>query len=184
MTDTAAPQSATALSEASGSVYDRSRSFAWADPLQSRAQAAGLSGLELMRGIRDGVIPEPPIARLIDFRCVVAEPGEIVMELELREDLENPMGLIHGGVAATLLDTAMGAAVHTRLPIEQASVTLDLKLTYMRPLMVRSGRMRATGRVLNLGRTVAYAEGEVRDAKGALCVHAVGNFALVTAGGR
>lgn len=149
--------------------------------MDGSAAPAGLTGLQIMRGIRDGTFPRPSIARLMGFEVAKAEPGEIVMELDLHDGLLNPMGLIHGGVAATLLDTAMSAAAHTLLDAGRASVTLDLKITYLRPLTPTSGRVRATGRVINLGGRTAYAEGELRDGQGQLAAHAVGNFQIVSA---
>src|SRR3981081_4899501 len=117
----------------------RERVVDWQAPGPVAKAAAGMSGLEAMHAIRDGILPPPPMARLIGFRMAVAEPGRIVMELEPHESLENTIGLLHGATAAALLDTAMGCAISTRLPAGQGSVTLDLKLTYLRPLSVRSG---------------------------------------------
>jgi Domain of unknown function (DUF4442) len=94
----------------------RQRMVDWQAPLPVAKAAAAMSGLEAMRAIRDGILPEPPMARLIDFRMRVAEPGRIVMELEPHEGLENTIGLLHGGAAAALLDTAMGCAISTMLP--------------------------------------------------------------------
>uniref|UniRef100_B0T934 Thioesterase superfamily protein n=1 Tax=Caulobacter sp. (strain K31) TaxID=366602 RepID=B0T934_CAUSK len=162
---------------------DQQRIISWRDPAEGRAQAAGWSGLEIMRAIRDGILPPPPMARLIGFACVVAEPGEITMELIPDQSLENLMGLVHGGAAATMLDTAMGAAAHTVLPADKASVTLDLKVNYLRPLTLASGPIRATGKVLNPGRSNIYVEGQVRDGAGRLVAHAVGNFSVVAAPG-
>ena len=104
--------------------------------------AMGMSGLEAMQAIRDGVLPPPPMAKLIGFRMAVAEPGRVVMELDAEESLENTIGLLHGATAAALLDTAMGCAISTMLPVGQTSVTLDLKLTYLRPLSAKSGTIR------------------------------------------
>ena len=157
----------------------RSRTVTWQDPAAIRDRVRGQTGLEIMRGIRDGVLPPPPMARLIGFRCVVAEPGEVVMELSPEESLENTMGMIHGGTAAAMLDTAMGGAAHTLLPGDKATVTLDLTLTYLKPVTVASGPIRAIGRVLNLGGRTAYVTGEVRDGADRLMVHAVGNFSIV-----
>ncbi|MDR3513797.1 MAG: PaaI family thioesterase [Caulobacteraceae bacterium] len=157
----------------------RSRTVAWEAPEVAHAAAAGLSGLAIMRGLRDGTIPAPPIARLIGFEVIKAEPGEIVMQLNPHEGLENPMGLLHGGAAATVLDTAMGAAAHTLAPGGQAVVTLDLTITYLRPLNARSGPIRVTGRVINMGGRTAYVEGDARDGEGKLVAHAVGNFSLI-----
>lgn len=160
--------------------HTRARAVSWQDPAAVRAQATGWTGLEVMRAIRDKTLPPPPMARLIGFECVVAEPGEIVMELTPEESLENTMSMLHGGTAAAMLDTAMGAAAHTALPANKATVTLDLKITWLRPLTLASGPVRATGRVLNLGGRTAYVEGEVRDGGGRLAAHAVGNFSIVT----
>jgi uncharacterized protein (TIGR00369 family) len=158
----------------------RHRTVDWQDSRAVRAHAQGWTGLQIMRGIRDGTLPPPPIARLIGFRCAEAEPGLIVMEAVPSEEMENPAGLIHGGVAATLLDTAMGAAVHTQLAADKFSVTIDLSITFLRKLTIESGIIRATGRVLNLGGRIAYAEGNVRDGGGKLVAHAVGNFSIIT----
>src|ERR1700704_1551431 len=141
--------------------------------------AAAMSGMEAMRAIRDGVLPEPPMARLIDFRLRTAEPGRIVMELEPHEGLENTIGLLHGATAAALLDTAMGCAISTMLPAGQGAVTLDLKLTYLRPPSVRSGTISAEGKVMKLGRQTSYTEGHVRDGSGNLAVHATATFSMV-----
>ena len=132
-----------------------------------------------MCAIRDGILPPPPMARLIGFRMAVAEPGRIVMELEPHEGLENTIGLLHGATAAALLDTAMGCAISTMLPAGQGAVTLDLKLTYLRPLSVKSGTISAEGRLIKLGRQTSYAEGFVRDGAGNLAVHATATFSMM-----
>lgn len=160
-------------------ILTRRRTVDWQDSAAARKAARGKTGLEIMRAIRDGTLPAPPIARLMDFHVAVAEPGSIIMELEPQEILENPAGLIHGAVAAALLDTAMAATVHTLLPADKVSVTLDLKITYLKPLTKASGRLRASARVLNMGKRTAYVEGELRDAGETLAAHAVGNFSIV-----
>ena len=157
----------------------RERVVDWQAPGPVAKVAAGMSGLEFMRAIRDGIVPEPPMARLINFRMRIAEPGRIVMELEPHESLENTVGLLHGATAAALVDTAMGCAVTTMLPAGQASVTLDLKLTYLRPLSVQSGTIAAEGKVIKLGRQTSYAEGFVRDGTGNLAVHATAIFSII-----
>src|SRR3954466_9093808 len=156
----------------------RERVVDWQAPGPAAKAAATMSGMEAMRGIRDGILPEPPMARLIDFRLRTAEPGRIVMELEPHESLENTIGLLHGATAAALLDTAMGCAISTMLPAGQGAVTLDLKLTYLRPLSVRSGTISAEGRLIKLGRQTSYTEGFVRDGAGNLAVHATAIFSM------
>ena len=157
----------------------RERVVDWQAPGPVARVAAGMSGLEVMRAIRDGILPEPPMARLIDFRLRVAESGRIVMELEPHEGLENTVGLLHGATAAALLDTAMGCAISTMLPAGQGAVTLDLKLTFLRPLSVKSGTISAEGKLIKLGRQSSYAEGFVRDGAGNLAVHATATFSMI-----
>lgn len=157
----------------------RERTVDWQAPGPVAKVATGLPGLEAMQAIRDGRLPPPPLAVLIGFRMAIVESGRIVMELEPREDLENTIGLLHGATAAALLDTAMGCAVSTMLPAGQGSVTLDLKLTYLRPLSVRSGTISAEGKLIKLGRQTSYTEGFVRDGKGGLAVHATATFSMI-----
>jgi uncharacterized protein (TIGR00369 family) len=157
----------------------RERVVDWQAPGPAAKAAAAMSGLEAMCAIRDGILPEPPMARLIDFRLRIAEPGRIVMELEPHESLENTIGLLHGATAAALLDTAMGCAISTMLPVGQGAVTLDLKLTYLRPLSVRSGTISAEGKLIKLGRQTSYTEGFVRDGAGNLAVHATATFSMI-----
>jgi uncharacterized protein (TIGR00369 family) len=159
-----------------------SRTVTWEDPAATRAAAAGLSGLEVMRGIRDKTLAPPPMAAVIGFDCVRAEPGDIVMELIPDPSLENAIGVLHGAVAATLLDTAMGAAINTLLDADKTVVTIDLKITYLKPLTLKSAPIRASAKVLNQSRSLAYVEGEVRDASGRLAAHAVGNFSILSVG--
>jgi uncharacterized protein (TIGR00369 family) len=157
----------------------RQRVVDWQAPGPASKAAAGMSGMEAMCAIRDGTLPPPPMARLIGFCMSVAEPGRIVMELDPDESLENTIGLLHGATAAALLDTAMGCAISTLLPAGQTSVTLDLKLTYLRPLSVRSGTLQAEGKIIKLGRRTSYAEGFVRDGTGNLAVHATATFSMI-----
>lgn len=157
----------------------RVRVVEWQAPGPVAKAAMPMSGIEAMRAIRDGRLPPPPMAKLIGLRMAVVDEGRIVMELEPHESLENTIGLLHGATAAALLDTAMGCAISTKLPAGQTSVTLDLKLTYLRPLSVRSGTISAEGRVIKLGRQTSYTEGFVRDGKGNLAVHATATFSML-----
>ncbi|WP_298877832.1 PaaI family thioesterase [uncultured Bradyrhizobium sp.] len=161
------------------SAQRRERVVDWQVPAPVAEVAMGLSGMDAMLGIRDGRLPPPPFAKLIGFVMAFVEPGRIVMELEPREDLENTIGLLHGATAAALLDTAMGCAISTRLEAGQSSVTLDLKITFLRPLSVRSGLISAEGKIIKLGRQTSYTEGFVRDGKGTLAVHATATFSMI-----
>ncbi|MFO1108927.1 MAG: PaaI family thioesterase [Bradyrhizobium sp.] len=157
----------------------RERVVDWQAPAPAATAAAAMSGIEAMYAIRDGILPPPPMAKLIGFRMSTVEPGRIVMELDAEESLENTIGLLHGATAAALLDTAMGCAISTMLPMGQASVTLDLKLTYLRPLSVKSGTIQAEGKLIKLGRQTSYTEGFVRDGAGNLAVHATATFSMI-----
>lgn len=162
----------------------RQRIVDWQAPGPVAKSAAGMSGLETVRAIRDGILPPPPMARLIGFEMRVADPGRIVMELDPDESLENTIGLLHCATAAALLDTAMGCAVSTMLPVGQTSVTLDFKLTYLRPLSIKSGTISAEGKVVKLGRQTSYVEGFVRDGAGNLAVHATATFSMIGDSGK
>ena len=162
----------------------RERVVDWQAPGPAAKAASAMSGIEAMCAIRDGVLPPPPMAKLIGFRMSVVEEGRIVMELDADESLENTIGLLHGATAAALLDTAMGCAISTRLPVGRTSVTLDLKLTYLRPLSVKSGTISAEGKIIKLGRQTSYTEGFVRDGAGNLAVHATATFSMIGEGSK
>ena len=139
----------------------RIRTFAWADPAELAAGAAGLSGLETMQAIRAGALPPPPFASALSIEIVEAERGRAVFALEPAEWMYNPLGSVHGGIAATLLDTCMGCAVHTTLPASSGYTTTDLQVRYLRALRVSDGRVFAEGRVVHTGRRTATAEGRL-----------------------
>lgn len=146
---------------------------------QEAGDGAALSGLDIMLRIKDGTIPPPPMASLIGFSCVIAEVGLVAMRLEYNAALENSMRMLHGAAAAAMLDTAMGAAAHTTLPAGSGVVTLDLTLTYLRPVTAQDTPVIATGRVVNEGRRTIYVVGELRDQRDRLMAHAVGNFSTI-----
>ncbi len=160
-------------------VDKRKRIIEWQDPEAVREQADGLSMLDIMRGIRDGTLPPPPIARLIGFRYIEAEPGRTTIELQPDQSLENTSGTLHGAAAGAMLDTAMSAAVGTLLPNDKRTTTLDLTVSYLKPLTIESEPIRAIGRVVDLAERTAYAAGEIRDGAGSLAAHAVGVFSVI-----
>jgi len=162
-------------------VDKRKRIIEWQDPGAVREQADGLSVLDIMRGIRDGTLPPPPIARLIGFRYIEAEPGQTAFELQPEQSLENTSGTLHGAAAGAMLDTAMSAAVGTLLPADKRTTTLNLTVSYLKPLTIESGPIRAIGRVVDLAERTAYAAGEIRDGAGSLAAHAVGVFSVIAA---
>jgi uncharacterized protein (TIGR00369 family) len=150
----------------------RTRTFSWDDPLEIAAAISELSGLERMRQVISGELPVPPIAQLMNIRLVEAEAGRVVFEGTPAEYHYNPIGMVHGGFAATMLDSAMGCAVHTLLPARVAYTTLEFKMNFVKPIKVSTGRVRAIGTVLHGGRTTSLSEGRLVALDGALLAHA------------
>jgi uncharacterized protein (TIGR00369 family) len=132
-----------------------------------------MDGLEFIRALMDSELPPPPIAELLGFGPVEAGPGRVVFELVPEERHYNPIGAVHGGVAATLLDSAMGCAVQTTLPAGTGYTTLELKVNFVRALTVDTGPVRCEGEVVHRGGRVATAEGRIwEQATGKLVAHA------------
>ena len=150
----------------------RSRTVTWEDPLIGARAAVSMSGLEYMQAIAQGEVPPPPIALLLDMAIVEVEPGRAVFELDPAEYQFNPIGSVHGGVLTTLLDSAMGCAVHAMLPAGSGYTTLELKVNFLRRVTTQTGRLRCEGSVIHLGRTVATAEARIVDGGGRLVAHA------------
>ena len=141
------------------------------DPRELAARGRELSGMEYVRLIFAGELPPPPIATLMGFRGVEAEAGRAVFELTPGDEHYNPIGSVHGGIALTLLDSAMGCAVHTLLEAGVGYATLEVKANFTRPITTETGLVRCEGTVLHAGSRVATAEGRVVDAAGKLLAH-------------
>jgi uncharacterized protein (TIGR00369 family) len=139
----------------------RTRTFFWTDPAELLASANGRSGLQYMRAIAAKEVPAPPIAEMFGFEVVEAELGRAVFALEPAEWMYNPIGSVHGGVAATLLDSCMGCAVHTTLEAGVGYTTADLQVRYIRGMSASTGRVLAEGRVVHSGKRTATAEGRL-----------------------
>ena len=122
---------------------------------------------------------QPPIGRTLDFSLVEVERGRAVFEGTPDERHYNPMGGVHGGYAATLLDSACGIAVHSMLKPDQGFTTLELKVSYLRGMNDMTGPVRAEGRVVNIGRRVAFAEADIRDADGRLMATATSTLLVL-----
>lgn len=146
----------------------RTRTFTWDDPAVTAANVGRLTGLEFLRAISRGELPAPPVTRLLGMGPITAEEGRVVAELQPAEFHYNPLGTVHGGVLATLLDTATGCAVHSTLPAGVGYTSIDLSTKFLRPVTVRSGLLRCEGLVLSKGRRTALAEARLTDANGRL----------------
>lgn len=150
----------------------RERTITWSNPQLSADASREMAGLDLMRGLRDGTVPSPPIAALVGFSIDEVEEGRMVMRLTPAEYHYNPIGTMHGGVLATLLDSVMGCAVHSTLPKGRAYTSLEIKVNYVRAVTNDSGELCAEGKIVHGGRRSAVAEAKVLDAKGRLCATA------------
>jgi uncharacterized protein (TIGR00369 family) len=140
----------------------RTRTFDWEDPtILAAAAVDGRSGLEFIAAIASGELPPPPIAKLLGMDIVEASEGRAVFSLQPAEWMFNPIGSVHGGIAATLLDSCMGCAVQTVLPPGAAYTTSDLQVRYLRSMSPDTGRVLAEGRVVHPGRRQATAEGRL-----------------------
>jgi uncharacterized protein (TIGR00369 family) len=150
----------------------RSRTHTWADPVETAGRLGQMSGLEAMRAIIDGDVPPPPIAGTLGFRPVEVDEGRAVFAVTPAEFHYNPLGVVHGGLAATVLDSAMGCAVQTILPAGTAYTTLELHTNFVAAITRDTGPIRAEGVVVHRGRTVATAEGRlVAEESGKLLAH-------------
>ena len=145
-----------------------SRTVTWHDPLVTAAGAMQRSGLEALQAMRDGLLPPPPITRLMQMELVELEEGRVEFRCDLDQSMYNPLGLVHGGVVCSLLDTVAGCAVHTTLPQGLGYTSIELKVSYLRAVRADNGPLSAVGTVVKPGRRVAFAEGRVLDAAGRL----------------
>jgi uncharacterized protein (TIGR00369 family) len=139
----------------------RERTITWDDPFIAMQAAPGRTGLELLKEIFEGRLPPPPITQALGFIGVHVEEGKAIFEGEPDESVYNPIGVVHGGFAMTLLDSAMGCAVHSTLGVGERYTTLEVKVNFVRAITVETGRVRCEGVVIHRGGTVATAEGKL-----------------------
>lgn len=138
-----------------------------------------MSGIDFLRKIASGEIPPPPIAELLGLRLVSLEPSTAAFEFDPAEYMYNPVGSVHGGVVAVLLDSAMGCALQTTLPAGVGYTTLELKVNFVRPVLEGSGPLQAHGKLVHGGSTVSTAEGRLVGRDGTLYAHATSTLLLL-----
>ena len=129
-------------------------------------------GLGFLKAIIAGTVPDPPISEVLNFHLAEAEAGRVVFEGSPEQRFYNPIGSVHGGIAATMLDSALGCAIFTTLTKGESWTTLELKINFVRPMTAATGPVRAEGRVIHRGRSVATSEGDLKDRAGKLYAHA------------
>jgi uncharacterized protein (TIGR00369 family) len=133
--------------------------------------ASKLAGLDFLKGLREGVHPAPPFAAATDIWMAAVESGRVVFEASPSSRFYNPLGTVHGGWISTLLDSAMGCAVHSVLRPGLAYTTVDMTITFVRPVFEKTGKLRCEGKIIHVGGRIATAEGRVLDQAGTLIAH-------------
>jgi len=157
---------------------NRTKNVTWLDPAPGIVVARRLSGIDYLRAIREGKVPAPPFARLLGFELETIEDGAVTFAMTPEECHYNPFGVMHGGVAASLFDSALGCAVQSLLPAARMAPTMELHINYIRPIIVSTGRISCMGQVVHLGKRSATAEGRLVDMHGKLYAHATGTFVI------
>ncbi len=156
----------------------RTRTITWHDPVETAALGRDLTGLEALHRIGNGLLPPPPVAELVGFHPIFVTPGYVVFAYEPREEHYNTLGAVHGGIVTTVLDTVMGCAVHSKLEAGIAPVTIELKTSFVRPVTLASGLLRAEGSIVHPGSRVATAEAKLLDDDGTLFAHASSSWLI------
>jgi uncharacterized protein (TIGR00369 family) len=133
---------------------------------------ASMDGLEFLQRLMDGSLPAPPFAALLGFRPIEVESGRVTFVATPNGNVYNPIGSVHGGYAATLLDSCMGCAVQSKLKAGEGYTTVELKVNFVRQISAETGEVRAEGKIIHVGKQIAYAEGRLTDSRGRLLAHA------------
>jgi uncharacterized protein (TIGR00369 family) len=150
----------------------RTLTITWEDPMDALTRGADLSGLEFIQAIFAGRLPRPPITETMGFTGGAAEAGKVTFIGEAGEHLYNPIGVVHGGFAMAILDSAMGCAIHTTMAVGEAYTTLETKVNFVRPITMETGPLLCEGTVVHRGGKVATADGRlIAERTGKLLAH-------------
>ena len=161
----------------------RTRTIAWEDPVAAADGRLAASGLDFLNAMREGHAPAPPIALLMGFELAEVEHGRAVFAATPEEFHYNPIGAVHGGLAATLIDSATGCAVHSTLEAGVAYTSLEVKVNVARPITRDTGRILCEGTVVHRGRTIATAEARLTaEETGKLLAHGTATCLLMSGG--
>jgi len=149
----------------------RTRVITWEDPTAAIQKGKTISGIEYLKALQTGELPPPPIAVLMDMWITEVSEGRVVFAAEPAEYHYNPLGTVHGGFTATLLDSALGCVVQSMLPAGTGYTTVELKVNYLRPITTKTGMVYCEGKIIYVGGRIATAEGRLTDAQGKLYAH-------------
>lgn len=151
----------------------RERTFSWEDPIQGAGEALTISGLAYFEAIQDGKLPGPPILNTLDFKLEQIEEGKAVFSFKPQEFHYNPIGTVHGGVISTILDSAMGCSIHSLLKAGTGYTTLELKVNFLKAITIKTGLLRAVGKVIHSGNRTALVEAQLIDSSNTIYAHGV-----------
>ena len=157
----------------------RAKTVTWYDPERTAAAGSALSGLEFLQALVDGTLPPAPLVLLLGFRAVEAGVGHVAFEGTPDESVYNVLGVVHGGLVAALCDTVAALAVRTTLPAGVRYTSIDLNVSYTRPVTKDSGALRAVGTVDKPGRRVAFSRAEITDVAGKLVAAATSSCLII-----
>jgi uncharacterized protein (TIGR00369 family) len=146
----------------------RSKVVSWHDPAPTTATGLSMSGIDYLHAMIDGTLPPPPISGLMEFTMVSADSGRVVFTCRPDDSAYNPIGMVHGGLVCTLLDSVVGCALHSMLPQGKGYTSVEIKVNYLKAVRASSGLLTATGTVVKSGSRVGFTEGVVTDAAGSV----------------
>jgi uncharacterized protein (TIGR00369 family) len=156
----------------------RSRTVTWREPGPGTARGLAMAGIDYLKAMIAGELPPPPIAALMQFELVEAEPGKVVFTCSPDESVYNPNGGVHGGLVCTLLDSVAGLAVHSTLPAGKGYTSIEIKVNYLKAVRLNASPLTATGTVVKSGSRVGFTEGVVTDASGAVVATATSTLLI------
>jgi uncharacterized protein (TIGR00369 family) len=158
---------------------EREAIIRWRDPREGLTHLPSLDGIEFLQKMISGDLPGAPIASHMNMELVDVDRGTVTFRGQPDESHYNPIGMVHGGFVCTLLDSALGCAAHSTLPAGSGYTSIDIKVSYLRPVSADSGPLTCTGRVIKPGRRVIFAEGEVVDKNGKTVATASGSLLVL-----
>lgn len=168
------------MTETQTPLATESRTFTWIRPGQADLSLAERDGLGQLQAMADGTAPRPPMMDTLGMSGFFPERGKVTCQMPAAEFHYNPLGVVHGGVISTLLDTAAGCSVHSTLAVGEMYTTLDLTVKFLRPVTVESGLLTCVGTVLQRGRRTALAEAQLYDEAGRLVAHAISSCMILS----
>ena len=157
----------------------RERTYSWEDPLQTAEQALQMPGIDFLQAIINGNIPAPPVMHTLDIKLGTLQTGLVTFSFTPQEFHYNPIGTVHGGVITTILDSAMGCALHSTLPQGTGYTTLELKVNFLKAVNTKTGVLTATGKLIQSGSRVALTEAQLTDEAGNIYAHATSTCMLL-----